>query len=191
MPARPPLAASGFAGLDRRNYDESLRQRPIIGDGKVDPRLVARRRQGFKPGERPARQLHGRTPARQVHHPHVAPPDAAPDSGSQRLGAGFLGGESLGVGRHHHSLVLGAAPGPGALGIGENAIETPLAVPLDHRGNPGDIDQVGADADDHGFAVPLPAPAITPSIAWRPRSISARMRRTVSPSPPNSASPLM
>src|ERR1700731_3045395 len=167
--------------MDRRNYDEGLRPRPVVGNREVDPGLISRRRQRLEPGQRSARQLHGRPSARQVHHPHVAPPDAAPDPGAERLGTGLLGGEPLGIGRYHHVLVLGAAAGPGALGLGENAVEEALAVTLDDFGDAADVDQVGADADDHGL----------PATSWRPRSIAARIARTVSARPVNSASPIM
>ncbi len=95
--------------------------------------------------------MHGRTAARQVHHPHIPPPDATPDSRTERLGTGLLGREPLGVGRHHHFLVFGAAPGPGALGVGENAVEKAVAMTLDDFGDAADVDQVGADADDHAL----------------------------------------
>src|SRR5258707_2794135 len=133
------------------------------------------------PGTPPAGQLHVGTAARQVHHPHIPPPDALPDAGAERLGTGLLGGEPLGIGRNHHLLAVGAPRGPGALGVGEDAVEEAIAVALDHLGDPGDVDQVGADADDHA----------RPAIFWRPRSIAERICRTVSPRPTNNASPIM
>src|SRR4029077_10427548 len=110
-------------------------------------------------------------------------PDAAHDAGSQRLGAGFLGGKPLGVGRHHHLLVVGPAGCLGAFDVGEDAVEETVAMAFDDLGNAGDVDQVGADADDHAL------PAL--SSCLRPRSIAERMARTVSPSPAKIASPIM
>ena len=48
--------------------------------------------------ERAAGELHGRTTRRQVDHAHVAPEHARAQAGAERLGAGLLGGEPLGVG---------------------------------------------------------------------------------------------
>src|SRR5260370_30426609 len=140
---------SRFARMDRRNYDEGLRQWPVIGNAQIDSRLMPVGRQRREPGQRAAGELHGRTAARQVHHPHIAPPDASPDSRAERLGTGLLGGEALGVGRHHHFLVFGPALGPGALGVGENAVQEAVAMTLDDFGDAADVDQVRADADDH------------------------------------------
>src|SRR3954452_19225972 len=151
-PVDPP-ARSRFAGDDRRNYDERLRHRPVVCDAEVNARLIALRRQDLKPGQRPAAQVHGRTAARQVHHPHIAPPHATPDSRAERLGTSLLGGESLGVGRDHHLVVLGATPGPGALGFREDALEESITMALDDLCDPADVDQVRANADDHALLV--------------------------------------
>src|SRR5260370_35737089 len=83
--------------------------------------------------------------------PHIPPPDAAPDTGAERLGAGLLGGKPLGIGRHHHFFIFGAPFSLGPFAIGKNAVEEPVAMPLDHLGDAADVDQVGADADDHAF----------------------------------------
>src|ERR1700682_1435449 len=182
---------SRFARIARRNYDEGLRQRPVIGNAEIDTRLMAWRRQRLQPGQSSARQLHGRTATRQVHHPHIPPPDATPDSGAERLGTGFLGGKSLGVGRHHHLLAFRPARGPGALGFGENAVEKAVAVTLDDFGHAPDVDQVGADADDHVLPTGFSCSGISLARILRPRSIAARIARTVSPRPTNNASPIM
>src|SRR5580704_1711970 len=73
----------GFGRDDGRNYDKSLRQRPVVGDAEVDPRLIAIRRQRLEPGQRAARQSHGRAATGQVDHPHVPPPDAMPYPGAE------------------------------------------------------------------------------------------------------------
>src|SRR5437868_7447297 len=138
---------------------------------------MALRRQGLKPGQRPAAQVHGRTAARQVHHPHIAPPDATPDSRAKRLGAGLLGGESLGVGRDYHLLILGATPGLGALGFREDALEEPITMALDDLRDPSHVDQVRANADDHALLARFALKAGAGFL--RPRSIAARIVRTV------------
>src|SRR5437763_928892 len=189
VPVDPP-ATSGFAGDDRRNYDERLRHRPVVGNAEVNARLIALRRQDLKPGQRPAAQLHGRTAARQVQHPHIAPPDATPDAGAERLRTSLLGGESLRVGCDHHLLVLGATPGLGALGFREDAIEEPITMALDDLRDPADVDQVRANADDHALLARFGPPAEFTGFL-RPRSIAARIVRTVSPRPTNSACPTM
>src|SRR5262249_47934115 len=96
------------------------------------------------------------------------------DSGPERLGTGLLGGKTLGVGRDHHFLVLGAALRLGALGVGEDAVEKALAMALDHLGDAADIDQVVADADDHQV-MPAPCPGASRS-AWCGRSRSGPRR---------------
>ncbi len=62
------------------------------------------------------------------------------DAGAERLGAGLLGGEALGIGL---GAVL-AAFGFGALDVGEDAREKAVAVPLDHLGDAAGIGDVGA-----------------------------------------------
>jgi len=42
--------ASRFARIDRRNYDEGLRQRPVIGNAEINPRLKTLRGQRPEPG---------------------------------------------------------------------------------------------------------------------------------------------
>ncbi len=52
-------------------------------------------------------------PGRQIDHAHVEPGHALPDAGAERLGAGLLGGEALGVGGGARlaSVRLGALDG--------------------------------------------------------------------------------
>ena len=63
-------------------------------------------------------------------------------AGAERLGAGFLGGEALRIGLD----ALGAPLGARAFGVGEDAREKALAVPLDHLLDAADVGDVGADA---------------------------------------------
>ena len=109
-----------------------------------------------------------RAPAGQVDHAHVAPEDALAKTRAERLGAGFLGGEAPGVARRAQA----PAVGPLALRLGEHAPGEALAEPLQRALDPGDVDQVAAEPDDH-----------------RARSMAARIRRTVSTRPTKIASP--
>src|ERR1700744_3253984 len=172
-----------------RNDDESLRQRPIVGDAEINSGLKAHRRQGHQPGQRPAGELHGRTASRQIDDAHVAPPDPLSDTGPECLRTGLLGGKAVGGGGYDHFLVLGPALGPGALGVGKYPIEKTIAMTLDHLGDAADVDQVGPDADNHARSARVPAAG--PPVLLRPRSIAERIARTVSPSPTNKASPIM
>ena len=65
-------------------------------------------------------------PVGEVNHTHVAPEHAVLQPGSERLRAGFLGGEPLGIGGHP----LGAALGFHLLHIGEDAVDELLAEAL-------------------------------------------------------------
>src|SRR5580704_10197326 len=78
-----------------------------------------------------AGQLHGRPPRRQVDDAHVAPPHPGADAGAERLGAGFLGGEALGVGFYPIAPTFGA----GALVRREDAVDEAIAVALDDLGD--------------------------------------------------------
>src|SRR5689334_18164678 len=118
------------------------------------------RRHRFEPLQRTARKLHGRAARRQIDHTHVAPPDALADAGTERLGAGFLRRETLGVGLHAVFSSLRFR----ALGFGEDAIEKAVTMTLDHLADSARIDDVVADPEDH---------AASPFARMRPRSIAA------------------
>ena len=139
-------------------------------------RLVTLRRDGLQPGERSARELERRLAGRQVHDPHVAPEHAVAQTRAQRLGAGLLGGETLGIGGRTIDPPLGARPLP----RGEDAREKPLAMAVDHLLDPRDVHQVGADAENHRCARARPrsmAPRMV-RIAWAsPTSIDSAMRK--------------
>src|SRR5262249_31452786 len=124
--------------------------------------------------ERPPGQLQGGPSRRQIDHAHVAPEDAGAHACAQRLGAGLLGREALGVG-----LRLPRPPVcPGALDRGEDPGEKAVAVARDHLLDPPHIDEVGADAENHRTAARA-----------RPRSMAVRMMVTACPSPVETASP--
>src|SRR3569623_3627196 len=135
---------------------------------------MARRGDGFQPFEGPAGELHGRPPGRQVDHPHVAPENALAKACAERLRAGLLGGEALGVGLD----AVGAPLGLGALGRGEDAVEEAVAVARQRLLDAPRVAQVRAEADDHERALA------------RPRSMAARIILMVSASPSNTASPI-
>ncbi len=78
-----------------------------------------RRRDRVQPGERAAGEPHRRLPARQVGDAEIGMEHAHAEPGAERLGAGLLGGEPLGVGRRAQRL--GAALRPRPLGLGEDA----------------------------------------------------------------------
>src|SRR4029079_8390892 len=109
-----------------------------------------------------------------VHHAHVAPEDAAADAGAQRLGAGLLGREPLGVAGRGIELALGARP----LDLGEHPMGEPIAEAVQALLHPADVGEVRAQADDHAA---FPA---------RASSIRARIRRMAGPSPMKIASPI-
>src|SRR5262249_27188972 len=90
-------------------------------------------------------QLHGRPAARQVDDAEIAPEDAAPEAGAERLRARLLGGIALGVARG----AVGTPVRLRALDLGEDAQDEALAVALDRPLDPADVDEVGAGPDDH------------------------------------------
>src|SRR6185437_9837970 len=110
----------------------------------------------------------------QVDDAHVAPEDPAAHAGAERLGAGLLGGEALGVAGGPVVLALGA----GAFDLGEDAVREALAVALQGLFDPPDVGEVGAQADDHAAFTDLAS------------SISARMRWMAGPRPMKMASPI-
>ena len=103
-------------------------------------------------------------PGRQVDDTHVAPKDPGAQTGTQRLGAGFLGGKPLGVGFNppHAAFSLRA------LERGEDAPEEALTMPLDRALDAADIDEIGSRPRGS---------------CPRPRSIAARMVFTASGRP--------
>src|SRR5208282_1129009 len=160
----------------RRDDHEGLGDRPVVGHGEVDTRLAARRRDSLEATSGAAREIDSRPPRRQVDDADIAPPHAGAQARAERLGAGFLGREALGVGLDAGSAFFR----PGPLGCGEDSVEEPLAVSFHHFGDAAHIGDVGPDTEDHGAALPLA----------RPRSIAARIWRTAAPRPSNMASPM-
>jgi hypothetical protein len=76
---------------------EGLGERRLVGDRQVDERLAALRCERRQPRRRAAGEAHRRLARGEVDHAHVAPEHAAAQAGAQRLGAGLLGREALGV----------------------------------------------------------------------------------------------
>src|SRR5207244_559954 len=84
-----------------------------------------------------------------IDYAHVAPEHACAQSRAQRLGAGLLGGEALGIGLEP----VGAALGLGSLGWRKDTCQKALAMAIDHALDAAHVAQVGADADDHGLSL--------------------------------------
>ena len=94
----------------------------------------------------PAAERESRLTRRQVDDAHMLPVHAATrNTCAQRLGAGFLGGEALGVGR----CALLAAVGGLALDFGEDAMREAVAEPLQRFLDAPYITHVLTDTDDH------------------------------------------
>src|SRR5579883_944545 len=132
----------------RLDHHEGLGERMLVSDGEMDEGDAAGRRDRLEPLRSAAGQAHGRLPARQIDHAHVAPEHAAPEAGPERLGASLLGGETFAVGG---GAVL-AAFRLAALYIGEAARDEALAMALQRLLDATDVAKVAADADDHGAA---------------------------------------
>jgi hypothetical protein len=88
---------------------------------------------------------HGGSSGGLVHHAEVAPIDIFAKTGAKCLGAGLLGGESLGVGRRPS----GAAVGFALLDLGIDALRETLAEALKGPLDATDVDDVAAHAEDH------------------------------------------
>src|SRR6185437_7380766 len=80
---------------------------------------------------------------------HVAPEHACPQAGAEGLGAGLLGGKTLGIGFDP----VGALVGLGAFRWRVDAGQKTLAVPLDGAFDAPDVDDVGTEPDDHVFSL--------------------------------------
>ncbi|CAD5254259.1 hypothetical protein BOS5A_200102 [Bosea sp. EC-HK365B] len=108
-------------------------------------RLMARRYHLRETRRSAAGQPHGRPPARQVHHFHVAPEHAGPDAGAERLRAGLLGCEATGIG----GRARGSAIGFRLLARSEDALREALAKAGERVLDAADVAEIGADAEDH------------------------------------------
>ena len=86
----------------------------------------------------------------QVHHAEVREEHPVPKAGPEGLGGGFLGREPFGKGSGPDGL--GSPQRPRPLGFREYAVEEAGPVPLDGFFDASDVADVGADAEDHGFA---------------------------------------
>ena len=180
--ATPRNQLSGFAGFSHVGpaTAEMTTKACASGYSSVMARSIRAewpgRRDGDEPARRPAGEGHGRPSRRQVDDAEIAEEHPGAKPGSERLGAGLLGGEAFCIGLDP----VGAPIRQRALGLGEDALQETIAVPLDGLRDAADVDQICADADDH---------ARCPSLA-RPRSITARIRRTAASMPPMMASPI-
>src|SRR5690606_25171908 len=178
-------AHTGRSGRQCRDNDESLRLRPVIRDGEVDLRRHAGRSNRGEPDGRTAGQKHGRLARRQVHDTEIAPEHAGREAGAERLGAGLLGRETLGVTRG----TVGPAVRLGALDIGEDALDEARTEPLKRTLDTPDIDDVLTDTENHERERVASQALRSPPASARDLSISARMRRMALSSPEKIASP--
>src|SRR5665213_288415 len=170
-----PLGGGGRFGGDD---DKCLGQGRLIRQGHVDPGAHPRRRHRFEPRGRPAGQHQGRPAARQIDHAKIPPIDAPAEPGAERLGAGLLGGEALGIAGDS----VGARVGTLALDGGKDAFEEALAIALDGALDPPDVDEIAAEAEDHQALR-------APWLSARALFINARMRFTALSRPLKIASP--
>ncbi len=83
----------------------------------------------------------GRAARGEIDDAKVAPEDAVAETGAQRLGAGLLGGESLGITRRPRGTPVGA----GALEWREHAVEEAVAEALDGAFDAADVDEIAAE----------------------------------------------
>src|ERR1035437_2930337 len=133
----------------RRNDDDGLRAWAFVGERYVDLGLATGRRDLLQPFERAAGQLHGGAARGQIDHAHVAPEHAAAETSAERLGAGFLGGKTLGIDLDRVGAILRL----GAFGGREKAPEKTFAVTLDAARDAPYVDHVGAEPEDHTFSL--------------------------------------
>src|SRR5262245_59642953 len=103
------------------------------------------RNNGPQAAKRRGGELHWWPSGRQIHYPKVTKENPAAKSGSERLGAGFLGGKAFCVGRGP----VGAAFGELTLGRREDAIEKTIAMARNRALDAADIDEIRADAENH------------------------------------------
>src|SRR5260221_6025563 len=136
------LGSAGHGGDD----DERLGERRLVGERQVDPRAHAARRDGLELGKRAARPDQGRPARGPNDDAAVAPIDAAAKAGAERLRASLLRCVALGIAGD----ALVAAVGALALHGREDPVEEAVAEALDGARDAADIDEVAADAEDHG-----------------------------------------
>src|SRR5262245_1948709 len=167
-----PFGAPGRYGVGRYN-DNGLRSWAVVSQGNVDSGFTARRCNGAQSRKRAARERHRRAAARKIDDAHVTPEHAAAESCAERLGTGFLGGKTFGIGFNRLRPALSFGP----LGRRKNTIDETIAMPLNYFRNSPHIDDVGAKPNDHACAF------------FRPRSMATRMSFIVSVRPSNTDSP--
>ena len=129
------------------NDHDGLGPGKIVGQGQVDDGAMAGRRHAFEMTSGAPVQHYRRPPRRLVDHAHVAPVGALAKTGAQRLGAGFLGGEALGIG----GRALGASLRFALLNLGEHALNEALTEAFEGLLDAADVDDVVADAENHAL----------------------------------------
>ncbi len=140
-PAGKPSGGAQDCGRYSTGSASMITNAWAIGNSSVMVRWMTarwpRRQQLGQPRRGTAGELHGRLAAGQVHDAHVAPEDALGNAGAERLRAGLLGGEALGIGGGAAGPALGARP----LDVGEDARQEPLAVARQRLLDAADVDR--------------------------------------------------
>ena len=133
--------------MNRHGLDdhECLSIRDLVGHAEMNERRVPRRRHRRKSLGGPARQRHGWLSGAHIDDAHVAPGDTVAHSGSQRLGAGLLGGEAFGVARGPVILAFRT----GALDIGLDPVREPISETIDRFLDPANVTQIRSDTQNH------------------------------------------
>src|SRR6266849_9588725 len=148
-PARNKLRTHPFMPaipqLHGRNDNKRLRHGIFVRDGKVDMGFESGWNNGPKAAKGRAGELNGGPSGRQIYHPKVTKENPVAKSGSERLGAGFLGGKALCVGGGR----VGAAFGELSLSRGENAVKKTVAMARHGALDATDVNEIGADTENH------------------------------------------
>src|ERR1051325_2589666 len=159
MSPRPTAAPKGgaswlfqgaFTGRGHAGDDhDRLGERVFVGQGEVDLRGHACGRDLLDAGERAAGARDRGLVAAHVDHAHVAPDHAAAQARAERLGAGLLGGEALGVARRPRGAALRAL----LLDLRKDALDEAVAEALERLLDAPDVAEIVADAQDHAAAL--------------------------------------
>ena len=96
--------------LHGRNDHKRLSHWILVGNGNVDMGFESARNNGLEAEKRRAGEPHRGPSGRQIYHREVAKEDAVSKPGSESLGAGFLGGEALCIGRGAVGTAFGQLP---------------------------------------------------------------------------------
>src|SRR5512132_2919337 len=143
-----PLRVSGFGLLltpRRENHHDGMREGVLVGERQLDGgRKAGGRQRGEAAGGAAGEPEEGFARG-EIVDLDVAPADALAEAGAQRLGTRLLGGVALGVAGGAVDVAVAAA----ALEVGVHTPAESIAPALQRTPQAADVDQVGADAQDH------------------------------------------